>query len=220
MAQKRVNDAVREIAHDPRAVERGLAARDSKYVPFMFAALFVCAVGALAFAFAAAVRTYQHVAAYHTCAIVYSVVVGLAAAAYTAADLLYTGGFIGLRDKDMPPELLRVMRRYCTDSYIRPRVFYDDRVVRNVIGVWALRLLVPGLYALVLVAFWGVADDRAAPPDTPAGTRFVMANVLIAALCLLHVRVIVSNVYSLSRKWDYVPAALDTPVRAPAYKRK
>jgi len=211
MAQKRVDSAVREIHHDPRAIERGLTARDNKYVPFMVGALLVVGVTALAFTFVAAVRTYQHVGSYHACAIVYTVVMGIAVAAYSGTDLLYATGFIGLQAKDMPDALLRVMRRYCTGSYIRPCVPYDDRIVRNVIGVWTMRILVPGLYALVLLLVWGVDADSGAAPDTPRGTRFVMANVLVAALCLVHMRVVVSNVYSLTRKWDYVPTMLDPP---------
>lgn len=215
--QELLNNAVRQIPHDPRAIDRGITLRDSKYVPCMMLGLFGTGIVAIVFTFVSMTRTYQHLGGFRVCAILFTVVMGIAVALFTLVDALYAWGIIGMRDGDMPPKLLSVMRRYCTDHYIRPRVYYDDRVVRNISGVWTLRVLVPGLYAMALVVIWGINGAHEASPDTPEGTRFVMGNVFLAALCFLLVRTITSNIYSLNRKWDYVPDTIeDPPGTAPA----
>ncbi len=205
MAQQRMDEAMQKIPHDSRAVDRGIVLRDEKYAPCMCAALIAVLVLDIAFGFLSMTRTYQHLGAYHTCAILYSVLMGIAVAFFSLVDMLYTCGFIGLRAESMPHELYRVMRRFCTGSYIRPRVYYDDRIPRNIAAIWTMRVLVPGLYALSLIVLWGIADDSGVSPDTAEGARFVMGNVLLTMLCFIHGRAVATNVYSITRKWDYVP---------------
>lgn len=213
MDQHKFRQIVEQIPHDPDKLERGIALRDGRYKPAIFFGLFCTALFSLAFAGVNLTRTYQVVGSYETCAILYSVLTGCAVAVFSGVDALYALQVIGLKAADLPQELYEVLRRDCTYTYvspemyqyIRPGMYHDDRVPRNNVSIWVLRICVPMLYAMSLTVAWAIADGRAASQDTPLGLQFLFGNVLLAFLGLLSVAVIVSNVYRVFKRWNYVP---------------
>lgn len=211
--------ALAAIKHDPEAIARGVALRDGKYRPAIFGLLFATLVIAAVFAIVNVLRTYQQLGGARTCAILYSIAVGIPVFLYCLIDWSYYTGVVGIRwgEHGVPYELYELMRRDSQETsaglgkiqYIRPGMYHDDRVPRNNVGVWVMRLCVPALYALSLLAYWAIDDNRDFPPETPEGLQFIFGNVLLALIGMVMCRTIVDNLYRLNKKWDYVPTELE-----------
>jgi hypothetical protein len=212
-------NATAGIQYDADIIARGVALRDGRYRPTVFGALFVTLCVSIVFTVVNVLRTYQQLGGARTCAILYSIAVGIPVVVYCVVDWAYYTGVVGIQwgAKGVPYELYKVLRRdslftwVCPTKleYIRPGMYHDDRVPRNNVGVWVMRLCVPALYALSLLVYWAIDDERDESPETPGGLQFIFGNALLALLGMVMCRTIVDNIYRLNKKWDYVPDALE-----------
>jgi hypothetical protein len=197
------------IDFDEEGLERKISYRNNVVRPWIIILLLAGAVFAVPFGIVNAVRVYSQYGGSVVVAILYSVFMGLIVGGFMLLDAAYSFGYIGLPTYDeLPVELYEALKRYKPSSYLSPYVYYDDRVPRNSIGIWKMRVFVPVAYILSLFVYWGTVHGHDDGPTTPDGIRFVYGNVLLVFLAMLQVKVTVNNVYCVKNEWDFVPDVL------------
>lgn len=199
-------DKLANIKYDAEGLHRKTQYRDSTVRPWIVILLLTSALIAVPFCVINAVRVYTSFGGGLIVAIVYTVLMGIVVGGFSILDAAYALGYSGLPTYDeLPLGVYEFLRRYSTHSYIRPYMYHDDRVPRNNAGIWKLRILVPMTYAMSVLVYWGVESRDA----SVYAMHCVFGNVLLAFLAFLQIKVIISNVYTVYAKWDFVPYRLE-----------
>lgn len=197
------------IDFDQQGLQQKIKYRNDVVRPWIIILLLAGALFATPWGIVNAIRVYSEFGGSLTMAIIYSVVMGVVAGSFLLLDGAYSFGYIGLPTyEELPMELYSALRRFKSHSYIRPFVYYDDRVPRNNIGIWKMRVIVPVTYILSIILYWGTIDGRDAAATTTDKIRFTCANALLVFLAVLQIKIVVSNVYCVINEWDYVPDIL------------
>lgn len=195
-----------DIEYDDEGLELKLKYRNDFVRPWIIILLLASAFVSVPFGITNAIRAYSQYGGSLVCAILYTVIMGVLVGSFTVLDWAYAWGYIGLPTyEELPNDLYKALRRYSSHSYIRPYVYHDDRVPRNNVGIWKMRLVVPAVYVFSLFVYWSSESAHTAAPLTPSGAQFVFSNILLVSLVILQVKVTISNVYCVRHAWDYVP---------------
>lgn len=209
MEAPRARGQIPLIDFDADGLERKINYRNNVVRPWIIILLLAGAVVAVPFGIVNATRVYSQYGGSIVVAILYSVFMGAVVGGFALLDAAYSFGYIGLPTFDeLPVELYEALRRYKPLSYLSPYVYYDDRVPRNIIGIWKMRVFVPAAYILSLLVYWSTVHVHDDGPTTPDGIRFVYGNVMLVFLAMLQVKVTVTNVYCVMNSWDFVPDML------------
>lgn len=206
----RCDRIIQSIPHDAAVLEEKTRYRDETVRPWIVITLVAVALTAAVFSVVNCIRTFQPLGGAFACALTYTLVMGAATAAFSLLDMCYAFGWCNyLGYIELNEELIQTMRRICTYTYIAPYAYYDDRVLRNTIGIWKMRVLVPILYVTAVVVYWVIEHKSDAALETPSGLQYIFGNVLLAFVGFMHVKIAVSNMYCVINCWDFVPLTLE-----------
>jgi hypothetical protein len=202
-----VNDRLMQIKFDIVGLEEKIRFRDKWIRPGIIFTLVGIGLVALGFLVLSGVRLYEHVDDARLTTICYTVIMGVLIALYMCIDYAYYTGLVGLPHPDeLPRAVFQILHDNESFFYIRPYQYYDDRVPRNVAGVWSMRVCIPLYYALAITAYWGADDGRSrAAVNTPDGIEFLGANILGGAFNFMMCTVVAANVFKCYIPWDVVP---------------